>query len=173
MSVPSDPAGNTPSPTGAPAGILRLAGDAPAGDLGPNRAVFSLSGDETGGKYSLTEFTMAPPPTPGPPAHIHEDADEAIYVLEGTLEMGIGEQRVTGVAGALMLVPRGTLHALANPGPGPARMLIILSPPGYEGFWREMAELRARLGGPPDAETTLALQLKYHLTTGGQARRFE
>jgi quercetin dioxygenase-like cupin family protein len=148
-------------------------GDAPAGDLGPNRAVFSLSGDETGGKYSLTEFTMAPPPTPGPPPHIHEDADEAIYVLEGTLEMRVGEQRLTGAAGAVMLVPRGTLHALANPGPGPARMLIILSPPGYEDFWREMAELRARLGGPPGAETTLALQQKYHLATGGQARRFE
>lgn len=173
MTMPADPAGNAPSPAIAPAGILRNAGDAPAGVLDPNRAVFALSGDETGGKYSLTEFTMAPPPVPGPPPHIHEDADEAIYVLEGTLEMGIGEQRVTGTAGAVMLVPRGKLHSLANPGPGPARMLIILSPPGYEGFWREMAELRAALGGPPDAETTLALQRKYHLSTSGEARRFE
>jgi hypothetical protein len=51
-------------------------------------------------------------------------------------------------------------------------MLIILSPPCYKGFWREMAELRARLGGPPNDETTLALQQKYHLTTGRRARRF-
>lgn len=173
MTATSDPTGNTLSSAAAPTGILRPAGAAPAGDLGPNRAVFALSGDETGGKYSLTEFTMAPPPVPGPPPHIHVDADEAIYVLEGTLEMGIGEQRVTGSAGAVMLVPKGTLHTLTNPGPGPARMLIILSPPGYEGFWREMAELRATLGGPPDAETTLTLQRKYHLTTGGQARSFE
>ena len=171
--MPSDSVGNTTSAAAAPAGILRNTGDAPAGDLGPNRAIFALSAEETGGRYSLTEFTMAPPPVPGPPPHIHEDADEAIYVLDGTLEMGIGEQRMTGTAGALMLAPKGMLHALANPGPGPARMLIILSRPGYEGFWREMAELRAKLGGPPDAETTLALQRKYHLSTGGEARRFE
>ena len=157
----------------APAGILRPAGDAATADLGSNRASFLLSGDETGGKYSLTEFTMAPPPAPGPPPHIHEDADEAIYVLEGTLEMGIGERKLTGAAGSVMLVPRGMLHSLANPGPSPARMLIILSPPGYEGFWREMAELRARRGGPPDPETVLALQRKYRLTTGGAARRFD
>jgi quercetin dioxygenase-like cupin family protein len=172
MTSPMDSAGSTPGGW-APTGILRRAEEADKADLGPNRATFPLSGDETGGKYSLTEFTMAPPPSPGPPPHIHEDADEAIYVLEGTLEMGVGERHLTGSAGAVMLVPRGTLHSLANPGPGPARMLIILSPPGYEGFWREMAELRARLGGPPDSETVLALQRKYHLSTGGEARRFD
>jgi hypothetical protein len=36
-----------------------------------------------------------------------------------------------------------------------------------------MAELRARLGGPPDPETALALQRKYHLATGCEARRFD
>jgi hypothetical protein len=50
---------------------------------------------------------------------------------------------------------------------------VILSPSGYEGFWREMAELPAKLGGPPDGETTLTLQRKYHLSTGGEARRFD
>jgi quercetin dioxygenase-like cupin family protein len=172
VTVPSESAENAPAGW-APTGILRAAGAAQAADLGPNRAVFALSGDETGGKYSLTEFTMAPPPAPGPPPHVHEDADEAIYVLEGTLEMGIGQQRLTSSAGSVMLVPKGTLHSLVNVGTGPARLLVILSPPGYEGFWREIAELRAALGGPPDPEVVLALQRKYHLTTGGQARRFD
>ncbi len=152
---------------------MRSAGEAETADLGPNRASFPLTGDETGGRYSLTEFTMAPPPAPGPPPHVHEDADEAVYVLEGTLEMGVGEQKLSGQAGSVMLVPKGRLHSLSNVGTTPVRMLIILSPPGYEGFWREMAELHKRLGGPPDPETVLALQRKYHLATGGQARRFE
>ena len=172
MTSPSEPSGRTPAGQ-APIGVLRAADDVEAVSLGPNRVGFPLRGDETGGTYSLTAFTMAPPPAPGPPPHIHEDADEAVYVVDGVLEMGIGDQRLTGTAGSLMLVPGGTLHSLANPGPGPVQMLIILSPPGYEGFWREMAELQARLGGPPDPETVLALQRKYHLSTGGQARRFD
>ena len=171
MTVPSASAGDAAGR--APEGILRRAGEADQADLNPNRATFPLSGAETGGRYPLTEFTMAPPPAPGPPPHIHEDADEAIYVLEGTLQKGIGERTLTGPPGSLMLVPRGTLHSIANPGPGPARMLVILSPPGYEGFWREMSALRARLGGPPDQATVLALQQKHHLTTDGEVRRFD
>jgi quercetin dioxygenase-like cupin family protein len=153
--------------------ILRPAEEVEAAELGPNRVTFPLHGAETGGTYSLTDFRMAPPPAPGPPPHIHEDADEAVYVLEGELEMGIGDRKLVGSAGAVMLVPKGTLHSLANVGSTPARILVILSPPGYEGFWREMAALRRRLGGPPDAATVLALQRTYHLATGDQIRRFE
>ncbi len=63
-------------------------------------------------------------------------------------------------------------RSITNVGDDPAAFLVILSPPGNEGFWREMAALRAHLGGPPDEATTLALQRKHHLTTGGQPRRF-
>ncbi|MCA1645866.1 MAG: cupin domain-containing protein [Chloroflexi bacterium] len=135
-----------------------------------------LSAEETGGRYSLTEFRMAPPPVPGPPPHIHEDSDEAIYVLEGTLQMEVGGQPITATPGAVVLAPKGTLHALANAGSDAARFLVILSPPGYEGFWREMGELRAAGGpdgAPPSAEVVLALQRKYHLATGGEVRLFE
>jgi hypothetical protein len=143
-------------------GIVRPAEDVEVAELGPNRAIFPLHGAETGGTYSLTDFRTAPPPAPGPPPHVHEDADEAVY-----------DRRLVGSAGAVMLVPRGTLHSLASIGSTPARFLVILSPPGYEGFWREMAALRRRLGGPPDAGTVLALQRKYHLVTGDQVRRFD
>lgn len=154
-------------------GILRSPGEVETARLGPNQVAFPLRGEETGGKSLLTEFTVAPPPAPGPPPHIHEDSDEAVYVLDGTLEMGIGEQTLTGSAGSVMLVRRGMLHSLGNPGPGPVRMLIILSPPGYEGFCGEMAEIEVRLGTWPDPETVLALQRKYHLNTGGETRRFD
>ena len=86
--------------------------------------------------------------------------------------MGIEDEHLTGSTGSLMFVPRGTLHSITNVGDDPAAFLVILSPPGYEGFWREMAAIRAHLGGPPDEATTLALQRRYHLVTGGQPRRF-
>ena len=158
---------------GAAGGVLRPASEVETVELGPNRVAFPLGPADTGGAYSLTEFAMAPPPAPGPPPHIHEDADEAVYVIEGTLEMGIDGRTLSGSAGSAMFVPRGTLHSLANPGPAPARMLVILTPAGYEGFWREMAALRAQLGGPPDPAAVTELQGKYHMVTGGPARRFD
>jgi quercetin dioxygenase-like cupin family protein len=141
--------------------------------FGANALAFPLTGADTGGAYSLTDFTMAPPPAPGPPAHVHEDADECVYVLEGSLEMGIGDEVIAGTAGAVMLAPRGTRHSLANVGASPARFIVILSPPGFEAFWREMSELRARLGGPPDPEVVLDLQRKYHMSSGDAARRID
>jgi mannose-6-phosphate isomerase-like protein (cupin superfamily) len=121
----------------------------------------------------LTDFTMAPPPAPGPPPHIHEDADECVYVLDGTLEMGLGAERITGSAGSLMLAPRGTRHSLVNVGPGPARFLVVLTAPGFERYWREMADLGARSSGPLDPDVVLGLQRKYRMNTGGEVRRLE
>lgn len=161
------PAGGDGTP-----GLLRPAAEVEAVQLGPNAVTFPLRGEETGGRYSLTHLVMAPPHNPGPPPHILEDADEAIYVLTGSLRMGIDDEQLTGSAGSLMFVPRGRLHSITNVGDDPAAFLVILCPPGYEGFWREMAALRAHLGGPPDEATTLALQRKCHLVTGGQPRRF-
>jgi len=68
-------------------------------------------------------------------------------------------------------VPRGMWHSLANPGPGPTKLLIILTPPGYEGFWDEMAKYLAS-GRSPSPEMVASLQQKYHLETGGQVRQF-
>ena len=47
-----------------------------------------LEGEDTGGAHSLVEETT--PPEGGPPPHIHHNADETIYVLEGELEFMVG-----------------------------------------------------------------------------------
>jgi mannose-6-phosphate isomerase-like protein (cupin superfamily) len=152
--------------------ITRRPGEAEVAALGASHAVFLLPGEETGGRYSVTEFTLAPPPTPGPPLHRHMDADEAMYVLEGTVACTVEEHTVTLPAGSFALVPRGVSHTVANPGPDHVRLLIVLVPGGYEGYWREMGQLLAAGEGPPDPARVLALQVQYHLETGGQVRRF-
>jgi quercetin dioxygenase-like cupin family protein len=139
--------------------------------MGANWVTFLARREDTAGIYSLTEFTVAPPPTPGPPLHIHQDAHEAMYVLEGELQVTLGQQALRAPAGSFVYVPKGTLHTLANPGPLPAKILIILTPPGYEGYWEEMAQHLAT-GNPPGPDLVLALQQKYHLETGGQVRQF-
>ena len=152
--------------------VVRQESEAKTVTLGPNQVTFVLKGSDTGGSYSLTAFDVAPPPAPGPPLHVHQDADEALYVVEGRLEVRLGEQATTLAPGGVALVPKGTRHTLANPGPGASRILIVLSPPGFEGFWEESATLLAASDGAPAAAQMLALQRKYHLETGGQVRQF-
>ena len=61
------------------------------------------------------------------PPHVHHQDDEAWYVLEGQLRVQRGEEIVELRAGAGALVPRGTPHTYWNPGPGPARYLLIMT----------------------------------------------
>ena len=90
--------------------------------LGPNRVTFLVRDEDTGGRYSLTEFTLAPPPAPGPPMHVHKAEDEAGYVLEGELDVTISERTTRATVGTYFSVPRDTLHTVATP-------------PGFEGYW--------------------------------------
>lgn len=61
------------------------------------------------------------------PPHVHHHDDEAWYVLEGALCIQMGEKVVETRAGSGLLVPRGTVHAYWNPGPGPTRYLLIMT----------------------------------------------
>ena len=65
------------------------------------------------------------------PRHLHRLDDEAWYVLEGKLCVGVGEEEVEVAAGAGVLVPRGTPHTYWNPGPGPTRYLLVMTPNIY------------------------------------------
>lgn len=70
---------------------------------------------------------------PGPPRwiaplHLHHHDDEAWYVLEGSLCVRVGKKDIEVPAGAGVLVPRGTAHTYWNPGPGPVRYLLFMTP---------------------------------------------
>lgn len=140
--------------------------------LGPNRVTFLLSGAQTGGKFSLTEFAAAPPPAPAAPVHRHLDADETLYILEGEFQFVVGDQTIPAPAGARIFVPRGTPHTIENIGTTTGRMLVILTPPGFEQFWAERAQLLATYGDHVDPALVLALQQKYYFDTGDHVRQF-
>ena len=111
--------------------------------------------EDTEGAYSLTEITVAPH-APGPPPHRHGREAEAFYVLEGVLEVQLGANMLAAPAGTFAHVPRGITHTYRNPHDLGARMLVLLTPGGLEGFFREMGEsasaraLPPAGGGPPD-----------------------
>jgi mannose-6-phosphate isomerase-like protein (cupin superfamily) len=64
----------------------------------------------------------------GVPLHRHRIEDEAWYVLEGTLRFQYGTREIEAPAGTGVFLPRGTPHTFWNPGPIPARYLLIMGP---------------------------------------------
>lgn len=89
---------------------------------------------DTGGAYSLLEANVT---GGGPPQHIHKAEEEAFYVLEGEVNIKIGEETIRGTVGSFVIIPRGTIHTFWNAGPTPAKLLVIFSPPGFEQFFFE------------------------------------
>lgn len=128
-------------------------GDGTRIELGPNEIVIRLSGDDTGGAFSVCEYT-APPDGPSPPPHIHEQTDEGFYVLDGTLECTIEDDTLRAPAGTTLFVPRGTVHTFAPTGSGPARVLLVYAPAGFERYFAAMGEFLQSLppGPPPQAK---------------------
>jgi quercetin dioxygenase-like cupin family protein len=96
---------------------------------------YKATKEDTKGAYSLLEVTVI---GDGPPQHIHKAEEEAFYVLEGDVNIQIGDQTMRGMAGSFVLIPRGTVHTFGNAGSTPAKLLVILSPPGFEQFFVEV-----------------------------------
>jgi mannose-6-phosphate isomerase-like protein (cupin superfamily) len=74
---------------------------------------FKIRAVDSAGLVSFFEFTLGAWES-GPPLHVHGTSDESFYVLEGNLEMEVGEQRHLLGPGEFAWVPRGTAHTFAN-----------------------------------------------------------
>jgi mannose-6-phosphate isomerase-like protein (cupin superfamily) len=83
-------------------------------------------------------FTVLEQVTPagwGPPRHVHSREDEIVYILEGTYELSLGDERRTVSAGACAILPRGTPHGFRNVGGAPGRLFVVIAPGGLEEYF--------------------------------------
>ena len=86
------------------------------------------------------------PGSPGTPPHLHRMTDEAFYVLEGSFGFRVGGRTLEAPVGTFIFVPKGLEHAFWNGGTTEARLLSTISPPGFEGYFEELAEGLAAAG---------------------------
>jgi quercetin dioxygenase-like cupin family protein len=103
---------------------------------------FLIDGEATGGAFSLVEHPL-PPRALGSPLHTHRNEDEYSFVLEGRFGVQLGNEVVEAGPGDLVFKPRGVAHAFWNAGDEPARLLELISPAGFEDYFRELAPLLA------------------------------
>ncbi len=107
----------------------------------------TLMSVKAGGEQTRDGFTLIEVSTPHRyvvPPHIHDDEEEAFYILEGPLRVSCGEQTWTVGPGDFVLMRRGIPHACATLGDGSARLLQITSPAGSTPG-AESASVRRRL----------------------------
>ena len=132
--------------------------DGKAGHLGGIGVRFMAWAAETGGGFSLVEHPMAPRALAAP-LHRHTHEDEYSYVLEGRMGADLGGEVVYGDPGDLVFKPRGQWHTFWNAGDEPCRILEIISPGGFERYFDELVDLRAR----PTPEAVAEIAARYGL----------
>jgi quercetin dioxygenase-like cupin family protein len=127
--------------------------------LGSIGVGFRLGGEHTGGQVAIVEHPF--PAGALVPPHVHTREDEFSIVTAGTIGFRSGSDEVVLGAGGYISKPRGELHTMWNAGPDEARMIEVITPAGFEGFFRELADVIA--SGPPDPDALESLAASYGL----------
>ncbi len=64
-----------------------------------------------------------------PPKHLHANANEIQYILEGTGTIWLGDKEVTVKQGDLVVIPKGTPHGGTKPVGRTIKAIAIKTPP--------------------------------------------
>ncbi|WP_327287751.1 cupin domain-containing protein [Streptomyces sp. NBC_01198] len=104
-------------------------------------ATYKLYGRDTGGEVSIVEHPFAVGIITAP--HRHTGEDEHSIVLEGEIGFRSDDSEVVLGAGGYITKPRGQMHAMWNAGDVPGRIVEIITPGGFEDYFRQLGELLA------------------------------
>lgn len=126
--------------------------------FGEVEVVVKASADTTGGAFTVLEENE-PVDTR---LHVHENEDELFYVLEGEHVFQVGDQEFRAGPGGVVFAPRGVPHAQRRVVPRAGRLLVLASPAGLEGFFRELAQ--ADHEGAIGPDTYASASKKYGIT---------
>jgi quercetin dioxygenase-like cupin family protein len=116
-----------------------------------------LRAEETGGSFAALVAEFAP--GQGPPPHFHHDHEEYFYVLEGEFELSVGGQTATAGPGAMVFVPRETVHAFKYVGSTRGKILEWGTPGGQERYFEAIDRLAAT--GTMNPENVVATSREF------------
>ena len=108
-----------------------------------------VKSDDTNRVFSVIEIVS--PPGKGVSLHVHELEDELVHLLEGEIEVTLGDQTMTAVPGVIALLPRRIPHGFTNVGDKPSRLLVTILPGQFDNYFVELAGLYSN-GEPSESE---------------------
>jgi mannose-6-phosphate isomerase-like protein (cupin superfamily) len=130
---------------------------------GADRGRVVVSGEETGGRYALMEWTVAPAATGGEPPsygpHTHQECEETFLIRSGTLEFLLGDQVTSLGPGDFVRVPAGVRHGYRNTSGQAVNMLVSFHPAGLE---RLFVKYRSDQPSPPEGDGFIADATRFH-----------
>ena len=118
-------------------------------DLGTFQAAVIATGEQTGGAFSLIR-TQHEPAGFGPPLHVHRDAAEAFFVLDGDYLMTVEDEQTRCPPGTFVFVPKGVRHTFTVVGPGAGTKLNLFAPAAMVGFFEDLAAAEAAGTATPE-----------------------
>jgi hypothetical protein len=83
--------------------------------------------------------------------HVHHQEDEGFYILEGEMTFYVGDKTIKARPGSYLFGPKDVPHAFRVDS-GPAKLLFVFTPAGFEDLIREMGEPPRSLTVPPQPE---------------------
>jgi quercetin dioxygenase-like cupin family protein len=103
----------------------------------------------------------------GPPLHRHSREDELVFVLEGRVTFHLGDERIEGVTGSSVVLPRGTEHGYVIESET-ARLLVAVAPaqPGIEQCMAELS--RCPSGSATELEPEAGQDIERIVTTAAR-----
>jgi quercetin dioxygenase-like cupin family protein len=119
-----------------PATATHLAKDQGVADLwwpyGPTVGRYTIKTTAAQTAGSLVQLIIRDSRGAATPVHIHHDADETFYVIEGEVTAFVGDERIDAKTGDFVLGPRGVPHAWVVTSEH-AELLVTCGPAGTEG----------------------------------------
>ena len=107
-------------------------------DFGGLGVHWKLDSAASSGRFSIIHHPLAPRALAAP-MHFHHREDEYSYVLKGRLGALLGEDVVTAEVGTWVCQPRRQWHTFWNAGDTPCEIIEVISPGGFENYFREVA----------------------------------
>ena len=133
--------------------------------FGQDLYTFKAIGEETGEAYALCEVIVAP--QGGSPPHRHSRESESFYIQDGELEFQLDDRILMATPGTFLYSPKGQIHRFTNPTNTDAKMLVWVTPAGFEKFIAEVGKAvngqvtRGASLSPEDLEKILTAAPKY------------
>lgn len=129
-------------------------------DFGGFGVRWKIDGPRTDGRFAIVHHPLAPRALAAP-LHYHHNEDEFSFVLSGTLGALLGDEVVIATPGTWIRKPRHQWHTFWNAADVPCEIIEIISPAGFENYFREVAAAWGDVGRFAEINAKYSLDMRF------------